>query len=436
MNETYDQTLQADLSTGSQLGRMPHQTALLLLVVGVRIATMFLVLKYLSHSFGVEGFGILSQVMGIGALFSTFAGGGNINGIVREVASASSIEDKGNWTRASIVVSLYSSVFLAAVSIVLYTFFSESIFPESNLSWVFLFIGVVQFVTSIGNTTSALLLAQGSIKEYTVGGILGAVLSTFAILAANHYFGFSGAVAGASIFAAGPAIGTLAIYILRNRPTIAAVASIKTEGAKVARLLSYSYNMIFAAFVVPLVIVFMRSELGRVHGWASVGEWQAVARIGEAYMQFFGLLLTSVLLPRLSVVPVSERWTITRNFAAVALSIFAIGAATFLAFGSSILKVVYSGEFVTAAAFIGPQLLADFLKIIAAMFVFQSLADGRPVVQTIGEVLQACVMAAVFIFVLPNEAMSAVWSYVFGTAAALAYLILLQFGSRLGNHRN
>ena len=44
------------------------QSALLIVMVAVRILTMLIAFKFLSNRFGVSGFGLLSQVMAVAAL--------------------------------------------------------------------------------------------------------------------------------------------------------------------------------------------------------------------------------------------------------------------------------------------------------------------------------------------------------------------------------
>jgi O-antigen/teichoic acid export membrane protein len=391
---------------------------------------MFLVLKLLSHEFGVEGFGVISQAMGVGALFSVFAGGGNTNGIVREIAASTGMAERAKWLRAAFVVTAWSILALGVVSVVLYVSLSDQIFPSADFAWVFLLVGLCQVGTSIGNTSAAFLSSVGSVKEYSLAGIIGSIISSALIFWASKVWGFMGAVASTSIFALSPAIVSLAFVSFRHRSILTLSYSLQTEREKVRKLLSYSYVMIVAALAVPAALIFMRSNLSDRWGWTTVGLWQSVARIGDAYMQFFGVMLSNILLPRLSSASAGSRWRINRNFAGIVLSVFLIGGIMFYAFDGPILRIVYSEEFTSAAAYIAPQLVADFLKIVAALFVFQHLANGRPSVQAVGEVIQASTMLIVFIVLLPVGGMSAAWAYVAGVCATLLFLVVLEFGAK------
>nr|MBA2258321.1 O-antigen translocase [Acidobacteriota bacterium] len=56
---------------------------MLVAMVLVRMAALLALMKFLAVRFGTEGFGQLSQILAVGALFSVLAGGGLTNGIVR-----------------------------------------------------------------------------------------------------------------------------------------------------------------------------------------------------------------------------------------------------------------------------------------------------------------------------------------------------------------
>jgi hypothetical protein len=180
-----------------------------------------------------------------------------------------------------------------------------------------------------------------------------------------------------------------------------------------------------AAAAVPMALVHIRSSLGQTNGWNTVGEWQSVARIGDAYIQVFGVLFANFLLPRLSATTGIERRKIMQKFSTSTVVLFLGGGIIFYIFGAKVLSIVYSSDFANAVQYVAPQLLADFFKILASFFVFRYVALGRPNIQALGEVIQAIVMLFVFQYLLPTHSgLSAVWSYVAGAAVVLLYVSL------------
>jgi O-antigen/teichoic acid export membrane protein len=403
-----------------------RQFGLLIIMVVARILAMLVAFKYLSVQFGPTGFGKLSQVMAIAALFSTFAGGGLFNGLVREVAASKDAQTRAAWLKAALAISVASIFILGVLATVLYGFGASIFLHDTTLAWVFILIGFAQIGTAIGNTALAYLSGLNAVRFYSIAGIVGSVFSVVFIILASHYFGFSGAVAGSAIFALAPSIFALAFLLIKMPEQVARLYAVSIERTKIKILSSYSLAMILAASAVPAILVYMRSRLGQSAGWNVVGEWQSVARIGEAYIQVFGVLFANFLLPRLSAAPETARTEVMQKFVLATLSIFFFGAIIFYFFAPFVLATVYSAEFSNATLYVLPQLLADFLKIIASYFVFRFMAYGRPNVQAIGEMIQAVVMLVAFQLLLQHlQGIAAVWAYVAGAACVALFVAML-----------
>ena len=386
-------------------------------MVTTRILSMLVVFKYLSVQFGPAGFGKLSQVMAIAALFSTFAGGGLFNGLVREVAASKDAETRSAWLLAALCISFFSTIILGISAVLLYFFGTKIFLDDVTLAWVFALIGLAQIATAIGNTALAYLSGLNATKYYALAGILGSAFSVVAVVVATKQYGFSGAVAGSAVFALAPSIFALAFLFFKMPDQIVQLRSANFEIAKVKKLATYSLAMIVAAMAVPAALVYIRSHLGQTSGWSVVGEWQSVARIGDAYIQVFGVLFANFLLPRLSTSEGDQKSAIMTQFVKATLLLYFLGALCFYVLAPAILNIVYSAEFSRAKIYVLPQLIADFFKIVASYFVFRFMALGRPNVQAAGEVIQAVIMVLTFhLLVQKLQGPAAVWSYVAGAA--------------------
>ena len=85
----------------------------------VRLVAGFVLLKYLALQFGPSTFGLLTQVMGVAAIFYMFAGGGITNGLIRNISAAHSAEEQDRWMSAGITISALTSVALGVIAITL-----------------------------------------------------------------------------------------------------------------------------------------------------------------------------------------------------------------------------------------------------------------------------------------------------------------------------
>jgi O-antigen/teichoic acid export membrane protein len=405
-----------------------RKSALLTVMVVARIATMLVAFKFLSYQFGPSGFGLLSQVMAVAALFSTFAGGGLSNGLVKEVAGSLHPDERASWLKAAIVISLGSAIFLLCASLILYWFGSKIVFSDVTLAWVFLLIGLAQIITGLGNTAIAYFSGTGAVSYIAGASILGNTASVAVLILGSMTFGFHGAVAGCAILAFAPSGLTLLAMLWKEPEQTKVALSSKLEAAKIRHLLHYSLSMVIAASAVPIVLIFMRTHLGAEVGWKAVGHWQAVARIGDAYIQVFGALFASLLLPRLSQVSRQQSLRIMVDYMPPMMGVFALGALAFWLLSPFILRIAYSDEFVVSQIYVIPQLVGDFFKILASFFVFRFLALGKPMLQAAGEVVQAAIMFIAFTVLLPHfGSLSAAWSYACGTAIVCAFAVGITF---------
>jgi O-antigen/teichoic acid export membrane protein len=398
--------------------------AVIVTMVVFRILTMLVAFKFLSSSFGTAGFGLLSQVMAVAALFSTFAGGGLSNGLVKEVAGASEPDDQALWLKAAFVISFGSACFLAAISVCLYALGSRAIFDGDTLAWVFILIGLAQTVTGFGNTAMSYLSGTNAISYLATASIAGNMFSVSAMIIGTRLFGFAGAVAGCSALAFAPSIFSLLILFWKRPGQLRATLRAKLDSRKVYRLLHYSFAMVIAASAVPFVLIFMRLRLSASDGWGAVGHWQAVARIGDAYIQVFGALFVSLLLPKLAALPARETYKAMTGLMPPILGLFLSGGLVFWIFSPLILSLAYSKVFVVSSVFVLPQLTGDLFKILASFLVYRFMALGRPNVQAAGEVVQGAIMLITFLCLLPILGeLSAVWAYVAGASAALVLAV-------------
>lgn len=401
------------------------QSAILVTMVVVRAFTMLAAFKFLSNHFGAYGFGILSQIMAVGALFSTFSGGGLTNGLIKEIAGASTQIEKSNWFQAGLTISIASALLLALVSIGLFLWGSDAVLGDSKLAWIFLLIGVAQGFTGIGSTAQAYLSGIKDIRSVATAGICGVVLSALLIVSLSFVFGFEGAAVGCALIALSPALFALALLALKQSIRPSSLFIFEFDKARLIQLMHYSLAMLATASVVPLVLIYVRLRLSQISGWEVVGHWQAVSRIGDAYIQVFGALFISLILPRLANLNSKESFVATLGFIMPVMGLFICGAIVFWTYSPLILSLAYSQSFRSSSVFVFPQLLADFFKILSSFFIYRFVALGRPYMQALGEVVQASFMLLAFSLLLPSlGGLAAVWSYGAGTIAVLIYALV------------
>ncbi len=393
--------------------------------VGARIAIMLAVFKYLSISFGVEGFGLLSQVMAIGSLFATFAGGGPPTGLVREVALASGTEEKARWLKAGFAIAGASAVLMIAIALVMFQFFGGLLLGSEDYSWIFLVIAAAQIPLAFGSASLGFLSGSNMPSAYAIATMAGSVAAACLVFFLAHAFGLPGGMAACALFALGPAMVGMFLMSAMKANNLTDAIHMQLQWTKMRRLISYSGALLVAGAAVPLALLHMRATLAGSAGWQAVGEWQSVARIGDAYMQAFGAIFINLMLPRMSShLGMAAQLRVLGRFSLMSICLFVVGAAIFWFFAEEILSIVYSADFSRALPYVLPQLLADLLKIVMSLFMYFFVARGQLLIQAAGEIVQAGMMVVAFHFLFQSlGGVAAAWAYAAGTLSVLLLLV-------------
>ena len=373
--------------------------ALLIGMAVVRIATTLAIVKVLSVTFGPEAFGSLSHVIGISALFYMFAGGGVANGLIRNVAAESSSPGQYAWLAAASGISMASAFLLGAICIILAVWGGSNVMMDAELAPLFLVIGVSQLFVGFGNIAFAFLSGLGKIKAFSLANAIGSLVAAALVLAAVQVFGLQGAYIAVAILPLPPALLGIGVLVLDNAPRKLRDAPV--EGKRVRDLIRFSIAMLVGVLSVPMVQAAMRVGMAEQSGLESVGQWQAVARISDAYMQVFGVLFINLVLPQLSRVTGDTRRALAARLAAGLILLFMAGSAVYYLLRDQVILFAFSPEFLPAADLVLTQSLGDLLKIAIWIVVYTYVAGGLVRVMIGAELVQAALTMLMFVILAP-----------------------------------
>lgn len=387
---------------------------MLVAMVVVRTAALLVLMKFLALHFGTEGFGQLSQILALGALFSVLAGGGLTNGIVRNLAASDAPRERAAWIRASLPIAVGSAVVLGVVALVIYATAASMLFAGQDLGFALIVIAASQVVVGFGNIALAYLSGTHDIKAFTLANAAGSIAAAVLVAVLAHAWGFHGAAAGCAAMALMPALAGLVV----SARTInwALIRRTAFERVRAVALLKFGATMYLAVAAVPLVWVYIRSDLAMRKGWHDVGLWQSTMRISDAYMQVFGIIFMNYALPQLAASAPADRSRRLRHIAVIVFGLFLSGA-SLVYFGRHIvLRLAFSADFVDAATYLAPQIGGDAFKLLSLLFVFYLVALNRVWVHAAMEVLQAgLILVAYWILVGRLGDRAAVVSYALAT---------------------
>ena len=405
--------------------------AMLVAMVAVRTAALLALMKFLAVQFGAEGFGQLSQVLAIGALFSVLAGGGLTNGIVRNLAASAEASERLAWVKASVPIAAVSAVVLGACAVWLYFGAAAALFPGQELGFVLLVMALSQSVVGFGNIANAYLSGTHEVRAFATANAVGSIAAAVLIAALAAIAGFRGAAAGCAAMALTPALFSL-ITAGRRIDWLGLRTSV-FDWSRGLVLLRFGGSMYLAAAAVPLAWVYVRSDVALREGWEAVGLWQSVTRISDAYMQVFGVIFMNYALPQLASTQPPARSRRLRHIAGLIFGLFVPGACVLYLFRDTILTLGFSSAFTGAAVYLAPQILGDGFKLVSLVFVYYLMSLNRASVLAWMEMLQAgLILVGYWGLVQALGDRAPVTSYVLATAAVMVVTVLIAWFGRGG----
>jgi O-antigen/teichoic acid export membrane protein len=372
--------------------------ALLISVSACRLLCGLAVIKALSMMLGPAQFGTLSQIIGVATVFYSFAGGGVTNGLILFAGSEQDDVRQRRWLAAALTFASVASILLAGVALLLFAFGANAILGNEKLANVFLGIGVVQAVIGLGNVMLAYSSCMGDVRSFAIANIVGTLVWAFLTVVATVLFGYSGATWAVIVT---PISSAVMILWLWQRPLqLVLPLMLLTDRTQIMKLMQASGLMALAICALPTAHTIIRADLALRDSWSTVGLWQSMARLSDAYMQVFGVIAVNFLLPRLLQCKErrSQNLELLKTGGAM-LALYLLGALSLYALREPVIGLAYSTEFLPAAVYLLPQLFADFGKVGAWILVYRFIAMDQLWVQPAAEMFQAFCMV-VFYFIL------------------------------------
>ena len=384
-----------------------------------------ILLKYLAWQFGPSTFGLLTQVMGIAAIFYLFAGGGITNGVIRNVSASRSEGERRRWMAAATTLTMLASIGLAAAAIALALFGSNAVFGEPGYAPVFIGIAAAQALLGFGNLALGYFSAVGDNRTFATVQIIANVLSLLLLVALTQGMGLNGAVAA---LVAGPSlVGAVALWRFSRQVAQRDMFRINWDRAALIDLLSYGAVMASSVTAVPLAQLLIRVDMSERLGWDMVGYWQAVAKISDANMTFVGVIIINYLLPQLASrhEPADARRFLLR-FAAMMLGIFVLTCGAIYVLRDYVILIIYSEKFLNASNLVLPQLIGDTLKVATLLLYYYFMSRGRVLVVFVCELALGITLYALYLVLVPAYGAAApIYAFAAAYDGALVVMIAL-----------
>ncbi len=348
--------------------------------VAVSIVTALGVNKVLALYLGPAGYAVVAQLATLAALLGALTSAAMTSGVTKYTAEyADSQERQRAVWRASSYYLIATTTAASIATVTLSEPLARMLFGAAQYSPYLVALGFVLPLMSLNAQLLSILSGKKEVRDYVVQGILSAVLSAIATAAMAVHWGLPGALA-ALVLSHGLTC-CVTLWLCRGRQWMSWDSFLGPLDRRVFRpLLGYAAMALISAVAAPLGQLVVRDQLISQFGAHATGEWQAVFRISEIYIQLFTATLALYYLPRLAEIrQASELWREIAKVCAFVLPMAMLAAIIIYLCRSWIVHALFTIEFQGMVTLFGWQLVGDVLKV--GSWVFGYVLVGRAMVR-------------------------------------------------------
>lgn len=355
-------------------------------------------LKVQASILAPSSFAILSQFMTIANLVTNISSAAVITGMTVLLARSESQADVGHLIVAGEWFSAGVSCVISLSCVILFVFGKTLINISPLPAYLYLILAISPWLITRSSIAQARLTSAYRLDQFAKLSNVSVITVAGLIIVLTLYFGLLG---GAIAAAVGPMIAaTILLLFAANKPFSRDTAGAAPKRVKhVRELLQFSSAMLVAVCAVPISHLLVRDSMVGAGAIEQAGFWSSTVRLSDVYMQFFGLLLTAFILPKISSQAAQSQST--RLFGAylgrIALTAAAI-ISIVLVLREYLVALALAPEYGATASLLKTQLPADFLRVVLSFFFWFAYGQNLRVLAATEEILQACLFFMIFKF--------------------------------------
>ncbi|EFH5365790.1 O74 family O-antigen flippase, partial [Escherichia coli] len=373
------------------------------LLTFMKMCAGFIVSKVVAIYIGPSGLAMLGQIQNIVALF---------NGLVNSPAGAGVVRftsqnyDNGDiskcvpWWRASMRWCIIVSSLVIISVIPFNKELSLWLFNDNSYSPVIIITVLILPLTALGTMINSVINGQQKYRVFVSIGMISVIISTAVMVILIMKFKVFGGLLAVSIQYG--VIGfTSLLLCLRFAWVRPNYWFGKTSPDNMKHIFHYMLMAITSAFCLPLSLILIRKILIFYVGWDLTGQWQAVWKISEAYLSVVTLALSTYFLPKLSKLTTygEIKREITSTVLVIMPLIVIMGIFIYI-MRDKIIFLLFTNDFIASISLFKYQLCGDFIKILAWIFAYPLISQGKVKWYITLEILSAFLFVTLsFIFI-------------------------------------
>lgn len=356
------------------------------LETGIKLASGFLVLKYLSMQTGPEGIATFGQFQNFVAAAITTCAGAFTTGLVRYVSESHEQGTSRPYVERAVGFASPLLVVLALSSLIFPGSLSALIFGTTDFAWAFICLALAMPFSVLFQIVLALLNGSGRVRELIISKSASSLLLLVLSILLVTFFGLGGGLA--SIVLAPASAIVVAFVLIGKAPSQIDWTWFrpKFDATSLRQYAPYWIMSMTTVVSTPVVLMLIRTSIGDQLGWANAGYWEASWRIAELYLLVITTALSIFYIPQLSRVATGnqERRLVHKTIA------FAVATSSVLALGIYMLRnfvvvFMFSRDFIPVADILAPQLLGSVIRIGCWVIAYHMIVRGKVVLMVVSE---------------------------------------------------
>ncbi|WP_312351325.1 O-antigen translocase [Empedobacter sp.] len=344
----------------------------------IKLLTSYITVKVVASIVGPSGIAIIGQLQNFVSIITTLGAGGINNGVVKYV---SEYKDDTSFIKKIIgngfrITVLFSSV-VGGLVLFMSFFLSKWILLDSELYYVFMFLGLSLILMSINNFFISILNGYKEFKKYVIVNIITSVVGLFFTLILVYFLHLPGALIANVTYQS--VILFVTIYFVRKSVWFNQIYLWNKFDINIVKnFLSYSLMALVTAATAPVSQLFIRGYLIKKYSITAAGYWDAMNRISGLYLLFVTTSLGVYYLPKLSEIK-SEKLLkneVLKTYRLV-LPIVFLSLIIMYFLKDFIISILFTKEFYPVKNLFSWQFLGDFFKIASWILAFIMVAKSK-----------------------------------------------------------
>lgn len=390
----------------------------------IKILCGILILKLAAIYLSVQDFGRLGQFMTLVAVVNMLAGGGINNGVVKLLAEA-----KNELERQRVIMTAgwFWRISIVVICVLLLSTWTWHVDYLGEATFFVCFVALAHILWGQTNIFNSYLIANQQTQLLKIYGLQSNILGLLFFLAVFFYQKTLISAFTGYLFFISASFLVAILRVLPHYKELLSFYKARYSQDIAKKLLHYCIVMLVGAVAIPIVQMLLRSHIAEVLGWESVGYWQAVIKISDAHLQFYGIINLSVLLPYFANLNTVQRITLTHKSVLKIIAIFIIIALStssiLIALRELVITILYDKHYLQISGLMIQQVIGDFFKVILSLFVVVALAKGYWRIALLSELLQAIILYVSTLWLLPTYQLQAVtMAYIWSSVCTLCIL--------------